>query len=110
MAIVKTKIIKGAVIVYGRGAVQIMGGAKISVQENGGGGAKFQCKPLEGGGKISVHRVPVHRDLKALLKQIKMPLKVFAADHIQYNTTSFDNVPNMIGHFVICHRTTSYRN
>ena len=70
------------------------------------GRAKFQCKPLEGGGNISVHR-----DLKALLKPLENTLKIFAfataADHIQYNTTTFANVPYVIGHFGNTHITTT---
>ena len=47
----------------------------------------------------------MQRDLKALLKHLDIPLKIFAAahakDHYQYNTTTFANIPNVIGHFVM---------
>ena len=47
----------------------------------------------------------MQRDLKALLKHLEIPLKIFAAahaaDHYQYNTTTFANMPNVIGHFVM---------
>ena len=51
-------------------------------------GAKFQCKRLEGGGKIAVHR-----HLKANLRQQKYTLNIFAAtgaaDIFQYRTFIF---------------------
>ncbi len=65
---------------------------KKSVQGNGGG-ANFQCKPLEGS------KISVHRDLKALLKHLEYPPKNFRCRHIQYNTTTLANVPNVTGHF-----------
>ncbi len=47
----------------------------------------------------------MQRDLKALLKHLEILLKIFAtahaADHNQYNTTTFANIPNVIVHFVM---------
>ena len=62
-----------------------------------GGGQNFSARLLRGGGKILVQR-----DLKALLKHLEIPLKIFAAaDHYQYNTTNYANIPNVKGHFVM---------
>ncbi len=67
------------------------------MQANEGGGQNFSARLLRGG------KILVQRDLKALLKHLEIPLKIFAAahaaDHNQYNTTTFANLPNVIGHF-----------
>ena len=63
----------GAVIIYGRGAVQ-MGAINFSARKLRVG-AKLQCKPFEGGGKISVHS-----HLKAVLKPQEITLKIFASN------------------------------
>ncbi len=66
---------------------------------------------MEGEGKILVQgfwgggKILVQRDFKALLKHLVIPLKIFtaarAAGHYQYNTTTFANIPIVIGHFVM---------
>ncbi len=56
------------------------------------GGQNFSARLLRGG------KILVQRDLKALLRHLEIPLKIFAAahaaDHYQYNTTTFANIPN----------------
>ncbi len=55
------------------------------------GGAKFQCKPLEGVQNFSAERFEASPE--APREYLKKFAGAGAADHIQYNTATFANVP-----------------